>query len=607
MSLHKSASILTFLAALAAGASTAYASDPCATFFWTGSRNSPVDRYKPNYLIGQGLADVHMDDIAGMRIHYKWSTQAASCIASTASNGYFFHPDFEHTACLPTEQCFPGTRFKRMSERLADILGVAQQLATPNSDPTYQTNLNAARASSYLVIDQMGAAPDYIARFYAGMIPEYNPVIDQVTMALDATLPANGVTAVLDAMCSPDNVAKLNDLVDACFDRDQYCSVQGLYLAMNLCVTYQNGATVTQLISDLGTLKNSLIAERDALTFEQANIPARWQEIQALHPTTAPAVSCNVHLPFGTAQLTPSDFAAGHYGADLKYLYGDWEWPTFGLTGDVAKTFTYVQSIAGLVRDCVGDNQYGRLDFRRRQVLDGGTFRDETDREYFDRTLDELAAVRSEFLTMGQNFTALMHAHAPLVGDGDIASVKSIVDAALLRIRDRAANRTTGLGWMITLLQDLSEASDRFTTANTLMHQLATTYFFQFPGKRDEFIQLLLDSSTGIVDEYGQFFSDEKRANLEELLAEAAAEGDNQDLNAAIAALNGISGDIQEEVAGIFDRHEPFGIFASRLKFVFGDCNETQTPHPLVSQYFPDLPVAALIVQEGDDVPFCTH
>jgi hypothetical protein len=608
MSLHKSASILTFLAALAAGASTAYASDPCATFFWTASRNSPVDRYKPRYLIGQGLEDVHMDDIAGTRIRYKWSTQAASCIASTASYGYFFHPDFEHTACTPNEQCYPGTRFKRMSERLTDILGVAQQLATPNSDATYQTNLNAARASSYLVIDQMGAAPGYIATFYAGLIPEYNPVIDQVNLALDTALPPNGVTAVLDAMCAPDNVTKLNDLIDACFDRDQYCELGDLYLAMSLCVNYQNGATVSDLISQLTTLRNGLVSERDALASEQASIPTLWQQVQALHPTTAPAVSCNVHFPFGTAQMTPSDFTAGHYGADLKYLYGDWEWPTFGLTSDASKTFTYVQSIAGLVRDCVGDNQYGRLDFRRRQVPVGdGTFRDETDQEYFDRTLDDLAAVRSEFLNMGKNFTALMHTHAPLVADGDIASVKSVVDSTLLRVRDRAANRTTGLGWMITLLQDLLDATNRFTTANTLMHQLSTTYFSQFPQHRDEFIQLLLDSTTGMVNEYGQFFSAEKQANLEELLAEAVAEGDTQDLAAAIVALNGIADDIQTEVSGILDRHQPFGTFASRLKFIFGDCDQTQSPHPLVGQYFPDLPVAALIVQEGDDVPFCNN
>src|SRR5215468_4344812 len=128
MSLHKSASILTFLAALAAGASTAYASDPCATFFWTASRNSPVDRYKPRCLIGQGLEDVHMDDIAGTRIRYKWSTQAASCIASSNHYGYFFHPDFNQTSCSSDEACYPGTRRKRLAERLADILSVEQQL-----------------------------------------------------------------------------------------------------------------------------------------------------------------------------------------------------------------------------------------------------------------------------------------------------------------------------------------------------------------------------------------------------------------------------------------------------------------------------------------------
>src|SRR5262247_1874268 len=86
MVLSKFAIGLIGIATLTVGAGSAYASDPCATFFWTASRNSPVDRYKPRYLIGQGLEDVHMDDIAGTRIRYKWSTQAASCIAS--SNHY---------------------------------------------------------------------------------------------------------------------------------------------------------------------------------------------------------------------------------------------------------------------------------------------------------------------------------------------------------------------------------------------------------------------------------------------------------------------------------------------------------------------------------------
>ena len=182
MHLRRYMLVLIGAAVFAAGARSAHASDLCATFFWTGSQQGPVERYQPRYLIGEGLEDVHMEQIVGKTIHNKWSTQAASCIASSNHYGYFFHPSFNQTSCLQGESCFPGgTRSRRMAERLADILGVAQQFATPNADPIYQANLNVARASSYLVIDSMGG-PTLTAVFYQDLVDAYDNFVAQFRM-----------------------------------------------------------------------------------------------------------------------------------------------------------------------------------------------------------------------------------------------------------------------------------------------------------------------------------------------------------------------------------------------------------------------------------------
>lgn len=606
MKSHRHAIFLIGAAILVADTSVSYGADTCTTFFWTGSQQAPVVRYQPRYLIGEGLEDVRMSQIAGTRIRYKWSTQAASCIASSNPYGYFFHPEFNRTACLPGESCFPGTRARRMSERLADVLSVVQQLATSNSDATYQANLNTARVSSYLVIDAIGAAPATTASFYAGLVDAYGHFIDQLTAVGNLALPSNARTAVMDALCSTDNVAQMDDLVNRCFDQDEYCNLAFLFDTISTCQDYQSGSTLDQVIGEVTATKAGLVSERGRLAAEHDQIVSRWSQIQALHPSysSLPA-TCNIRYPFGTAQLPLSGFAAGHYGADLRYLYGDWEWPTFGVSTSTAKATRYLRDIATLVHDCIGDVRYGRLDFRRRRVADGtGGSREETDSEYYTRTLDNIVALRAQFAEIETNYTTLVHAHAPLVAESDINTLKTTVSNTLLRVTTLTANRTTGLGWIVVLMQDFLDASARFTEAQEVTRRLITVYSSQFPAVRDVVIQRLVDNTEQVLDQYGQFFSEEKKLSLQALLADAVQQGGNDNVPQVILNLRDIADDIQTEFNALWAANEPLGTLASQLKFIFGSCTTTITPHPLLA-YFGDLPVATHIVQEGNDAQLC--
>jgi hypothetical protein len=599
--------ILIGIATLAAGAHAAYAADPCATFFWTGAQQAPVERYKPRYLIGEGLEEVHLDQIVGTRIRHQWSTQAASCIASSNHYGYFFHPDFNQTTCVAGESCFPGTRLKRMSERLTDVLSVAQQLATPNSDPTYQANLDAARVSSYLVIDAMGAAPITTASFYAGMVVAYDHFIDQLAAVLDDALPPNAHVAVMDALCSPDNATRMNGMMDGCLDRGEVCDLATLLSTIDMCDDYQSGAQLEQMMGQVAADHAGLTTERDQLAAEQDHILSLWSQIQGLHPSFASLPpTCNIHYSFGTAQLPVSDFSAGHYGADLRYLYGDWDWTTFGVNTSTIKATLYVQDIANLVHDCIGDVRYGRLDFKRRQVsTTGGGVRDETDSEYYARMTDGLVGVRAQFADVETNYATLLHTHAPLVPDSDINTLKTTLSNTLLHTLDVTSNRTTGLGWVLVLMQDFLDVSERFTQAQEDVRALVTSYQSQFPGVRDAVIQQLVDNVQNVLDEYGEFFSDDSKLNLEELMTEAIAEGDDDDVSQVIASINGIADDMQTEFNAVWDANQLLGLLSSKLKFIFGGC-APPTPHPLFT-YFGDLPVTTRIVQEGNDAQFCKH
>jgi hypothetical protein len=312
---------------------------------------------------------------------------------------------------------------------------------------------------------------------------------------------------------------------------------------------------------------------------------------------------------FGTVRLAASDYAAGHYGADLRLLYGDWDWAqTFGLHVAVIKAARYVQDIAALVRDCVGDWRVGRLDFSRHQVTDpqSPTPRDETDAEYFVRAFDDLVAIRRELAVIETNYDTLLQTHAPLVPPGPaVETLKSIVNATVLRVLERAADRTTGVGWVVVNMQALDDALARFQAAHTLTRQLIVVYLRQFPEVRDLVIAQLRANTGAVVDQYGQFFSPARRAALEALLAQAAA-GDDEDLDALVATLRDIANDLQTQLQGVWNESDPLRTLASKLKFIFGTCAAAPTPHPLVSsQYFGDLPVATRIIEEGDHAPFC--
>lgn len=551
-----------------------------------------------------------MDDISGIRIRYNWSTQAASCLASTASNGYFVHPDFSQIACVQGESCFPGVRSKRITERLSDVLSVAQQLATPNSDPTYQANLNTARASSYLIIDGMGSGLNSSVALYGSLITSYDDTIDKLTAVLNTALPPSARTSVLDALCAPDSVGQLTDLENQCLDNGNYCDlITEIFDTIDKCDQYHNGARLTQLLSSLATTQSGLISERAILANERDRIPGLWSQIQSLHaPPTALPPACNIRYPFGVAQMPMSDFAGGHYGADLGLLYGKWMWTRFGLMTGVEKSTTHVYDVANLTRNCLGDPRYGRLDFTRHRVSDsGGGMRDETDPEYFARELDFLLQVSREFAQMEIDFPSLVHANTPQISDADIEGLKAIESATLLHYLDLAADRATGVGWIVAEMQDLSDALDRFTTAQDLTRELIAVYMHEFPGVRDVVIDMMINNTDHVLDEYGQFFSPDKLAHLDALLAAAEAEGDDDNLDQVTAVLSGIADDLQTEFdpQSFITSNQLILTTASKLKTIFGGC-QPASPHPLVTR-FSDLPVAARIVQEADNAALCSQ
>ncbi|MEZ4362399.1 MAG: hypothetical protein R3B48_19575 [Kofleriaceae bacterium] len=592
---------------LTANARPSDAAVDCSTFFWTASQQAPVERYQPRYLIGEGLEDVHMSQIVGTRIRYKWSAQAASCIAASNRNGYFYHPAFNETACLPGETCFPGTRPRSMSERLGDMLDFVQRLATPNANPTYQANLDVARASSYVTIDALSAAPVTVASFYTGLVNAYGYFIDQLTAVEDLALPANARTAVMDALCSVDNVAQMDNLINQCFEADEFCNLAFLFDTINMCQDYQSGATLDQVIGQVVTTRTGLVTEQGRLAAERNQIVSLWGQVQALRPNpSALPAACNIRYSFGTAQLPQSSFPSAQYGADLRYLYGDWEWPTLGVSTTTAKSSVYVRDVANLVSACIGDPRYGRLDFRRRQVANGsGGLRDETDAEYYARALGDLVGLRAQFASVELNYASLLHTHAPLVPDTDVNALKTLVSGALTRTASLTANRTTGLGWVVVLMQEFLDASERFTEAQEVTRALITVYSSQFPGVRDLVIDRLVNNTEQVLDQYGQFFSEEKRLVLEGLLADAVEQGGSDDVPQVILNLNAIADSIQAEFNSLWDANQPLGTLSSQLKFIYGSCTSTPTPHPLLT-YFGDLPVAQKILQEGNDAQLCS-
>jgi hypothetical protein len=278
---YKTPLLLTTLAALALGTKVSYADDRCLTFFWTGSRRAVVDRYKPSYVIGEGLEDVAMADIPGTRIRYQWSTQAATCIGAASSYGYFYHPSFQQTACSATESCFPGTRPRRMSERLADVLGVVQQLSQANPDATYQANLRSAKTSSFLVIDAMANAATTTQTTYDQLVHNYDSMIGDVEAVLAVQLPLPLRTAAFDEVCATSASKPLKDLYDQCFDEGERCELAlDLFDTINDCTDYKNGAAIADLITRLGTTHAGLVAKRGVLASERDAIQTLWAAIQ---------------------------------------------------------------------------------------------------------------------------------------------------------------------------------------------------------------------------------------------------------------------------------------------------------------------------------------
>jgi len=336
----------------------------------------------------------------------------------------------------------------------------------------------------------------------------------------------------------------------------------------------------------------------------------------AAAPAARAAVEeCTIHYGFGTVRLVESDRAAGRYGADLRYLYGDWDWrASFGLAVDVIKAERYVEDVAALVRDCVADVRYGRLDFTRHQVTDPGTqtSRPETDAEFYDRAFDDLVEVRRELATTELDYDALVHDphHAPLVTPAPspaMDTLRSTLSATVQSVLGHAADRTTGLGWIVVNMDALDSAIARFTSAHTLTRSLITVYLHQFPSLRDLVIDQLITNTSAVVDQYGQFFSPERQAALQALLDRAAAETTDENLDAVVANLTQIADVIQGQVTGVWNAGEPLRRIATKLKLVFGSCDLPAASSPqLLGQYFGDLAVTNHILQEGDNGSLCT-
>jgi len=332
--------------------------------------------------------------------------------------------------------------------------------------------------------------------------------------------------------------------------------------------------------------------------------------VLGLHGATASAQECRIRYPFGTVELPLSDYRAETYGADLGLLYGKWEWrTTFDLHVNVAKALLYVRDIAGLARHCIGDVRRGRLDFAPRRVTDGQspTPRDETDEEYFERVLENLVDIRREFAEIELHYETLLRQNAPLVPTSAIPSLKSIVNEALLGMMERSADRSTGIGWILVHMQDLEEAIDAFQEAHEVTRQLITVYDGQSPFVRNAIIDRLVDNTNAVMDEYEAFFTAERRAELETLVAAADEQREEVDLDTLKANLTEIANAMQTRMQDRWEGDSALRRMASELKFIFGSCDPTQ-PHRLLSdEYFGDLPVAARIVEEGDDAEYCAR
>ncbi len=264
--------ICLLVAGTGAASTDPNAYDPCATFFWTNQYNEPVERYKPKYLIGQGLEDVGMGHIIGIRIRHKWSQQAAACFASTNRYGYFSHPNFERRP----------DRFKKLSEKLTDVRNVVLQLSQSSADAVYQESLRRAKTESYVVIGTMANAAASMADFYDRLVADYDFFIDRLGIVIDIALPPSVRTAVLDEFCSPDNVAELEVLEDECIEADNFCELTFLYQTINNCSEYQDGATLEDLLGAISENFQTLQGERDELASESQSITDLWAEIEQL-------------------------------------------------------------------------------------------------------------------------------------------------------------------------------------------------------------------------------------------------------------------------------------------------------------------------------------
>lgn len=154
-------------------------------------------------------------------------------------------------------------------------------------------------------------------------------------------------------------------------------------------------------------------------------------------------------------------------------------------------------------------------------------------------------------------------------------------------------------------MQALDDALERFQSAHELTRELIEVYLGQYPELRDIVIDDLINNTDSVVGQYGEFFSPERRLELELLLAAADDQREEENLETLVFNLGVIADELQTELMAVWDTGGPLQEMASKLEFIFGDC-AAATPNLLTSAaYFADLPVAGRILQEGDDAQYC--
>ena len=306
---------------------------------------------------------------------------------------------------------------------------------------------------------------------------------------------------------------------------------------------------------------------------------------------------CSAWFPFGLVELPPSQSELAIYGADIPLLYGDWDWADFGIDTTTPRHHQYVYQIAALAETCFSDPVYGRL---HSQFYAKGI--EETDQEFFERIFDKLVDLKRSLLIVQNNYEALLAQHAPLA-TADPSMFQTVSDT-LLGFYAKTAHRTLGIGWVIEQIQWLDNALRAFVRANQLTRTLIEQYVRTNPEIRNIIIDRLRNNTNGVLDTYGEYFSEERRQVLEELLIEAEAVHP-EDVEELIRHLTTVAESIESNITDIWSKGTPVFLIGIKLRFIYGGCGEN--PPTLVEdpEYFGGFAVSSTIAALAPEPSYC--